>query len=177
MREPRWLPWWALASAAAIATHYFAVVTVVPMAAWLLWRLRSRGAAAAVGAVGLTGLALLPLALHQSEHVSRPWADALSASDGLLATSQSFLVGIVWTWLIHRPGVIVLGLLALGLLALAWGERRAAVLPAGVAAAGLLLPFLTSLFGPKYFTPGNELGVWPLIAVVLAIGATARRAG
>jgi 4-amino-4-deoxy-L-arabinose transferase-like glycosyltransferase len=183
LREPRWLAWWALASAAALATHYFAAVTVVPMAVWLLVRATSRrGAIAAVGGVGLVGLALLPLALHQSGHVSRPWADTLSISDGLLATSQSFLVGIEWTWLIHRPGVIVLGLIAVALAALVWlrgddADRRSAALPAGIAAVALVVPFLTTLVGPKYFTPGNELGVWPLLAVVLGIGATARRAG
>ena len=182
LREPRWLAWWAIVSAAALATHYFAAVTVVPEAIWLLARAPRRKAALAVGSVGLAGLALLPLALHQNEHVSRPWADTLSASDGLLATLQSFLVGIVWTWLIHRPGVIVLGLIALALAALVWlrgdaRDRRAAALPAAVAGVALAAPFVTSLLGPKYFTPGNELGVWPLLAVVLGIGATARRAG
>jgi hypothetical protein len=124
-----------------------------------------------VAAVALAGAALLPLALYQADHVSRPWADALSAKDGLLATSQSFLVGLTWTWLIHRPGVIVLGLLAL---AMAWRARkqREAALPAAIATVALVVPFLTSLFGPKYFTPGNELAAWPLIAVVLAMGAT-----
>lgn len=162
--------WWALASAAALATHYFAVIVVLPMAAWLLWT-RRRSAAWPVAAVVLAGLALLPLALHQSAHVSRPWAIGLSASDGLLATGQSFLVGLEWTWLIHRPGVIVLALLAV---AMAWRARhhREALLPAAIAAVALILPFLSSLVGPKYFTPGNELPAWPLIAVVLAIGAT-----
>jgi 4-amino-4-deoxy-L-arabinose transferase-like glycosyltransferase len=182
LREPRWLVWWALASAAALATHYFAAVTVVPMAVWLLVRAPRRQAAAAVAAVGAVGLALTPLALHQSEHVSRPWADVLSSSDGLLATSQSFLVGIVWTWLIHRPGVIALALVSLGLLVLLWRrgdarDHRAAALPAAIAAVALLVPFVSSLAGPKYFTPGNELAVWPLLAVILAVGATARRAG
>jgi mannosyltransferase len=168
VRGRAWL--WALAAAAALATHYFAAVVVVPMAAWLLWR-RVRRAPWAVGSVAAVGIALVPLAAYQAEHVSRPWADALSATDGLLATSQSFLVGLTWTWLIHRPGVIVLGLLAL---AMAWRARRerAALLPAAIAAVALLVPFLSSLFGPKYFTPGNELAVWPLVAVVLAMGAT-----
>jgi mannosyltransferase len=163
-----WL--WALASAAALATHYFAAAVVVPMAVALLWR-RTPRARPAVGAVALVGLALLPLALYQSDHVSRPWAEALSATDGLLATSQSFLVGLTWTWLIHRPGVIVLGLLAL---LMAWRARRVreARLPAAIAAVALLVPLASSLVGPKYFTPGNELCVWPLLAVVLAMGAT-----
>jgi mannosyltransferase len=163
-----WL--WALASGAALATHYFAAIVVVPMAVVLLWR-RVPRARWAVGAVVLVGLALLPLALYQSDHVSRPWAEALSAKDGLLATSQSFLVGLTWTWLIHRPGVIVLALLAL---VMAWRARRVreARLPAAIAAVALVVPLLSSLVGPKYFTPGNELCVWPLLAVVLAMGAT-----
>jgi hypothetical protein len=126
---------------------------------------------APIAAVALAGVALLPLLLYQSDHVSRPWANALSVKDELLATSQSFLVGLTWTWLIHRPGVVVLALLAL---AMAWRARkhREALLPAAIAAVGLLVPFLASLVGPKYFTPGNELAVWPLIAVVLAMGAS-----
>jgi mannosyltransferase len=162
--------WWALASAAALATHYFAVIVVLPMAAWLLWRRRG-SATLPVAAVVVAGLALLPLALYQSSHVSRPWAIGLSATDGLLATGQSFLAGLEWTWLIHRPGVIVLALLAL---AMAWRARRhrEALLPAAIAALALILPFLSSLIGPKYFTPGNELPAWPLIAVALAMGAT-----
>ena len=33
------------------------------------------------------------------------------------------------------------------------------------------------MLGPNYFTPGNELPVWPLLAVAFGIGATTRRAG
>jgi len=168
VRGQVWL--WALASAAALATHYFAAVVVAPMALWLLWR-RARGALWAVGAVGVVGLALLPLMHYQSEHVARPWAAGLSVKDEVAATSQAFLVGLSWNWLIHRPGTVVLGLLAL---AMAWRARhdRAALLPAALACVGLIVPLLASIAGPKYVTPGNELAVWPLIAVVLAIGAT-----
>lgn len=163
-----WL--WALASVAALATHYFAAIVIVPMALWLLLQ-RVPRARPAVGAVVLSGLVLLPLLMHQNEHVARPWADRLSVIDGATASSQAFLVGLTWTWLIHRPGVVVLGLLAL---AMAWRARRdrSALLPAAIAAFGLLVPLLGSVVGPKYFTPGNELAVWPLIAVVVAIGAT-----
>jgi hypothetical protein len=176
--ERRWLGWWALASAAALATHYFAAVTVVPELLWLAWA-RRRAAAPAIAAVVAVALALLPLLLYQDAHVSRPWANALSVGDELKATSQSFLVGIEWTWLIHRPGVVVLAVIALALAVLTWRShaRRALALPAGVAAFGLLVPFLGSLIGVKYFTPGNELGVWPLLAVVLAVGAASRRIG
>ncbi len=161
---------WALASAAALATHYFAAAVIAPMALWLLWQ-RVPRARWAITAVVAAGLALLALLLHQNEHVARPWAEGLTALDELTATIQGFLVGLTWTWLIHRPGVAVLLLLAL---AMAWHARhdRSALLPAAVAAFALIVPFLATIAGPKYFTPGNELAVWPLIAVVLAIGAT-----
>lgn len=179
--ERRWLAWWALASAAALATHYFAAVTVVPEAIWLLARAQAprRERIAAVAAVAVAALALLPLLLYQDAHVSRPWANALSVADELKATTQSFLVGIEWTWLIHRPGVWILGALAIGAALLAWrsADRRLLALPAAVAAVALLVPFLGSLVGAKYFTPGNELGVWPLLAVMLAAGAALSRIG
>jgi hypothetical protein len=83
---------------------------------------------------------------------------------------------MTWNGLTHRPGVVVLGLLAL---AMAWRARheRSARLPAAVAVCGLLVPLLASVVGSKYVTPGNELAVWPLIAVVLALGATRLLAG
>ena len=173
VRERVWL--WALASAAALATHYFAAVVIAPMALWMLWR-RVPRARWAIGAVTLAGLALLPLLRHQNEHVTRTWAEGLTVKDEVAATSQSFLIGMTWNGLIHRPGVIVLGLLAL---VLAWRARhdRAALLPAGVAAFGLVVPLAASVVGGKYVTPGNELGVWPLIAVALAMGATRLLAG
>ncbi len=173
LRGRVWL--WALASAAALATHYFAAVVIAPMALWMLYK-RVPRARWAIGAVTLAGLALLPLLLYQNEHVTRTWAEGLTVKDELASTSQSFLIGMTWNELIHRPGVVLLGLLAL---ALAWRARhdRSALLPAGIAAFGLLVPLLASVVGSKYVTPGNELGVWPLIAVALAMGATRLLAG
>ncbi len=58
---------WALASAVALLSHYFAVFLIVPQALWLLRR--SPGARRLVlppiAAVALVGLALVPLALTQ----------------------------------------------------------------------------------------------------------------
>src|SRR5262245_7217231 len=57
---------WALASALALATHYFAVFLIVPELIWLLWTKPARRPALAAGAFVLAvGLALLPLAVHQ----------------------------------------------------------------------------------------------------------------
>ncbi|HKP91096.1 MAG TPA: glycosyltransferase family 39 protein, partial [Thermoleophilaceae bacterium] len=58
---------WGVASALALATHYFAAFLVVPMAVWLLWRRRSRAAWIGVAIPAATALALLPLALEQRD--------------------------------------------------------------------------------------------------------------
>jgi mannosyltransferase len=57
---------WAVVSSLALATHYFAVFTIVPQAVLLLARSgRRRAATFAVGGVGLTLIALAPLLLYQ----------------------------------------------------------------------------------------------------------------
>jgi 4-amino-4-deoxy-L-arabinose transferase-like glycosyltransferase len=93
LRGRVWL--WALACAAALATHYFAAVVIAPMALWMLWR-RVPRARWAIGAVTLAGLALAPLLLYQNEHVTRSWAEGLTVKDEVAATSQSFLIGMTW---------------------------------------------------------------------------------
>src|SRR5262249_17237538 len=64
--------WWAVVSALALCTHYFAVFAVLPEAAWLL-RSRVRWAWPAVGVVGAAGAALVPLAIHQRNQGHTSW--------------------------------------------------------------------------------------------------------
>jgi hypothetical protein len=58
---------WGVASALALAAHYFAAFLVVPMAAWLLWRHRSRASWVAVAIPAAAAGVLLPLALEQRD--------------------------------------------------------------------------------------------------------------
>ena len=145
--RPRWLIGWAACSAAALATHYFAAFPLAVEAAWLLVSLRGRrDLLAALAIPAIVGAALLPLLLYQKAHVPRPWTSAFTVADQLKAVAQSFLVGITWTPLTHRLGVVVLGLLAaIALVALARGgrpeERRAGLLLAGLAIVSVGLPF------------------------------------
>ncbi len=63
---PRALAFWVVASALALATHYYAVLAVVPEAVWLLWIHRTRRPVQiAFAVVGLCGLGLIPLAISQ----------------------------------------------------------------------------------------------------------------
>ena len=167
---------WSAASAAALATHYFAVFVVVPQALWLAWRRRTL---APLVAPALAGAALLPLLAHQEDTVARPWADRFSVADQVAATAQEFLLGRQWTWLIHRPGFVVLAALWALALHWLWREReRRAILPLALAAAAIGVPVLVSLAGTNYLAPRNVLGAWPLLAVAVAAGAALRgRAG
>ena len=136
--RPRWLIAWAVCSAAALATHYFAVFPLAVEAAWLLVSLRGRrDLLAALAIPAVVGAALIPLVLYQKAHVPRPWTSVFTVPDQLKATVQSFLVGITWTPLTHRAGVALLAVLAAAaVVALARrgqrDERRAGLLLAGV---------------------------------------------
>jgi mannosyltransferase len=181
--ERRWLLGWAIASALAIATHYFAIFTVAAEAAWLLWRGGRRARIALSTAIpAAVAVALIPLLLYQRAHVPRPWTDIYTVKDQVLTTGEEFLVGHTFNYVIHRPGVFILGALvavALWLLARRGdpGERAAALAPLAVAGFSLLAPLVIALVGTNYIAPRNALAVWPILALVVALGLGARRAG
>ena len=85
---------WALASALALATHYFAAFLIVPEAVILL-RLapRRRVVAAAVGFVAAAGAFLLPLALQQQSMGHAAWISNAPIIGRLATTPLDFLVG------------------------------------------------------------------------------------
>ena len=60
--------WWAVFSALAVLTHFFAGFLVAPEALLLLYRLRSRATLIAVGAVAVVQAAVLPLAVSDTTH-------------------------------------------------------------------------------------------------------------
>ena len=91
---PRVLAAWVIASAAALATHYYALLAIVPQAVWLLaahWR--RRGVQVAVGAVGLCGLALIPLALSQNHTGNSGWIGKIALGPRLGQIIPHFLIG------------------------------------------------------------------------------------
>lgn len=181
--RPRWLIGWALCSAAALATHYFAVFPLAVEATWLLVSLRGRrDLLAALAIPVIVGAALIPLVHYQEAHVPRPWTSVFTVTDQLKATAQSFLVGITWTPLTHRVGVAVLALLAAAaVVALARGgrpdERRAGLLLAGLAVVSVGIPVVISSIGTNYLAPRNVLYAWPMLALLVALGAGRRSAG
>lgn len=185
LAEPRrrWLIGWAVCSALALATHYFAVFPLAVEAAWLLISLRQRRDFLVVLAIPvIVGAALIPLLLFQKAHVPRPWTSTFTVLDQIKAIAQSFLVGITWTPLTHRVGVAVLAVLAVAAVFALWRggqpeERRAGLLLAGLAVISVGVPVVISLAGTNYLAPRNVLYAWPMLALLVALGAGRRSAG
>ena len=178
----RWVFGWALASAAAIATHYFAAFMVAAGAAWLLWsgrdRLRERLAAAAIPAV--CGLALVPLALHQSREVGDEGGigdrDLLPR---LVAIPKSFLVG----YSLPLEAAVIVAAAALAGVGFVLASRsegyewHTARLAGGFAAAGILLPLAVAPLGFDYVSSKNVIGAVIPAAIALGCGFAAHRLG
>ena len=71
---PRALIAWTIISGLALATHYYALLAIVPQAAWLLAaHRRNRAVQIAFGAVAACGLALIPLAISQNGTGNANW--------------------------------------------------------------------------------------------------------
>jgi 4-amino-4-deoxy-L-arabinose transferase-like glycosyltransferase len=177
---PRALTVWAIACGLALATHYYAVVAVVPQAAWLLFvHRRQRNVLVAVGFVGLCGLALVPLALAQNSTGHDSWIRHTPFGPRLRQILPQFLIGT------NAPARKVLKFVAFALALVALGmffafgrARRGALLAGGLVLAGFLLALVFVVAGSDSLITRNLLGIWLPAAVVVAAGlATAPRGG
>src|SRR4051812_46084431 len=184
-RAARWvdgrsIALWALFSALALITHYFALFVVVPEAAWLVWRRRRREVALGVGAVAAMAVALLPLALHQQSVDLASFIRGEPIGYRLARAPKQFLVGfdtpLEVAAAVGAGGVALPGLVAA---AVRLRDRLGVRLAGGLAIAGIAIPFLLALVGVDYFETRNLLPVWLPFMVAVAAGllAGARRWG
>jgi uncharacterized membrane protein len=173
---------WALCSALALLTHYFAAFLIVPEAVLLLrGRVRERRVLAAIGAVAATGVALVPLIGAQGGR-NTSWISNWPLSGRLEATAQYYLLGES-----GRPlgrGVLLLAALPiLAALALAARqkarERTGALLCAAIGASAVLAPLALKLAGVDYFTPRYLVAAYVPLSAALALALTgaAKRVG
>ena len=172
---------WAIVSALALATHYYALLTVVPEAAWLLCRHRAeRRVIGAIALVGACGLALLPLAISQNSTGNASWIAPIPLLPRLGQILPQFLTGFQAPaeQLIQRTAEAI-ALLAVVLLAFRAdaGERRGALRAGKLVLAGFVLNLLLILGGVDDVITRNLLALWPLAVVLVAGGLGARRAG
>jgi mannosyltransferase len=177
---PRSIAAWVIASVLALATHYYALLVIVPCAVALLAAHR-RARAVGVGIViaGICGLALVPLAISQNHTGHASWISPIPLGPRLGQIIPQFLVGY------GAPGLTaleriseVLALAALVLLALRSDpfERRGALLAGGIAIAGLVINLVLVGGGIDDLITRNVIALWVPAAVCVAGGLAAVRA-
>lgn len=180
------LLWWAVFSALALATHYFAGFVVGAEAAVLLVAQRRRGVVIAVLAISTAGALLAPIALRQTEHNHAGWIAQQPLSQRLERAGAK-LVGADngGDHGARQPGPIPievpagLAVAALGLLL--WRgdeeERRSGAVAAIVGAGAVAAPLLLAAFGADYLDGRNLLPAFVPLTVLLGAGFGVRRAG
>jgi mannosyltransferase len=177
---------WALASALALGSHYFAVFAVAIEAAWLLIALRSRWRQVlpAVGAVSAVGLALLPLISAQVNPTHIGWIDHSLLSTRIFETGVSFLAGETGHVIAEPPrdhfALIPVLLVAVAALLVALRgsprEKRGAMLGLAVGCGVVLLASAAALAGRDYIVERNLLPALIPLATAVAIGFAVNRA-
>ncbi len=176
---------WGIASALALATHYFAAFPIAAEALWLLRR-RGRESVPGLGIIAAAGLLLAPLAIHQMSIGHAEWIGGRSLGHRIWETGLTFMLGETGD-IIARPehpllAVVPCLLVAVALLlAVVRGgrkERRAAGIPMILAAVTVVVPVALGLLDPSkdYVLARNLLPALVPLLVAVAVGVTLRRA-
>jgi mannosyltransferase len=185
-RRGRELAFWALASALALGSHYFAFFAVGTEAVWLAVALRDRWKVVlpALAAVGAAGAALLPLIAAQTNPNHIGWIEESPLGTRFFETGVSFLIGETGHVIAEPPRVhyaflpaIGVGLAVLALAVLGTRrERRGAGIALAVGLGVLALAGAAALVGKDYVVERNLLPALVPLAAVVALGLGASRA-
>ncbi|HLH66302.1 MAG TPA: glycosyltransferase family 39 protein [Solirubrobacteraceae bacterium] len=174
------LLWWAVLSALAILTQYFAGFLVFAEGALLLRRSRSRAALAACAAQVAV---LVPFVPHLLPRLRQPALFITSVPLGrrIQEVPVAFALGPLdnsrgasWGLL----GAAALAAIVIALLVAGAGERelRGAALAAALAGFVLVAPLALALVGHDDYIARGLMPAWPPLAVVVGAAATAARA-
>jgi mannosyltransferase len=184
--DKRNLVLWGVFSALALATHYFAVFTLVAEVILLLRR-RGRATLAGLWIIGLTALLLAPLVVHQMSYGHAEWIGSFPLGHRLWETGATFFVGETGD-IIGGPERPTLAFLPLALAAASMAllvlrgsprEKRVAAVPLAMVVLTIGVPLLLAVASvSKDFVLARNLlpALVPLLLLV-AIGFTVRRAG
>jgi 4-amino-4-deoxy-L-arabinose transferase-like glycosyltransferase len=171
---------WVVASALALATHYYAVLVIAPEVLWLLaTRRRDRSAQVGVGLVALCGLALIPLALSQNGTGRAGWIANSPFGRRVAEIFPQFTGGFTSVaYSVLEPVALALAVLGLVLLLTRSDprERRGGLIAASLALAGLVLALLLAAGGVDNLLTRNLLAIWMPAAIAVGAGFAARRA-
>jgi mannosyltransferase len=181
---------WALASALALWSHYFAFFVVGIEGLWLAVEMRGRwrNLLPALFAVAVAGLALVPLIAAQVNPTHIGWIENSALPTRLLEAGVSFLIGETGHVIAEPPRdhyalvpAIAIGLGLLLVLVLGgWRERRRAALGVGVGLGVVALAVAAALVGKDYVVERNLLPALVPLGAAAAVGFgiwRARRVG
>lgn len=170
---------WAVVSALAIATHYFAVFVVAAEAVWLLLRARPARRATVVACLvpAATLLAHVPLVLAQRGNGEAVAGSSLAAR--IAGIPKNLVVG--YSFPAEALGSALAALLVLLGAALVVRlhppERRDALVAGSLAGAAVLTPVVLALAGVDFVIARNTIAAVVPAAVCLGAGYAADRAG
>jgi hypothetical protein len=177
---PRAVSAWVLSSALALATHYYAILLIVPQALWLLTiHRRRRAVLAGVGVLGACGVGLMVLAITQISTGRGNWIGHAPLGRRLGPMFGQFLIGFGSpAYSVLEPIAVTLAILALILLVTRSTppEGRGGLVAGALALAGLILNLLLLAAGIDDLLARNALAIWAPAAVALAAGLAAARA-
>jgi mannosyltransferase len=170
---------WGVVAALALATHYYAIFLVTPMAIWLLLAgaRTNRVRLAALAPLLVALVALAPLALKQRANDTAAFIGDSALGTRILQVPKQLLVGYdspAETLLAILSAIVLLVALR-GLWALVASGARGpaqddAVQLAGLVAATLVLPALAALVGEDHLITRNLIAVAPLGAALAGAG-------
>jgi hypothetical protein len=179
--SPRAIAAWVLASGLALATHYYALLVVAPLAIWLLAaHRRRRSVHVGIATIGAFGLALIPLAINQNGTGHASWIAPIPLGPRLGQIFPQFLIGFgaPARGLLYGVAAAMVVLALVLLLVRSDGlERRAALAVGALAVGGLVLNLVFVAGGIDDLITRNVIALWVPAAVLVAAGLSARRAG
>jgi hypothetical protein len=171
---------WVLSSALALATHYYALLLVLPEALRLLAvHRRRRSVQVGLVIVGLCGLGLMLLAISQSATGRARWIGHTPLGRRLGPLFGQFLIGFGSpAYSVLEPLAVAIAIFSVMLLVVrsAPPERRGGLVAGAVALSGLVLNLVLIAAGIDDLLARNALAIWMPAAVAVAGGMAAARA-
>lgn len=173
---------WALSSALALASHYFAFFLVAIESAWLLWawRDRLRALVPALALVGFAGGALLPLVVVQANATHIGWIEHSPLAGRFLEAGTSFLIGETGHVIAEPPryafalipAALVMAALLLAAFHAGRRERRGIAIGLALGLGTVGLAALAAFLGKDYVIERNLLPALLPLAAAVAIGCS-----
>ncbi len=182
LREPRGssLAWWVAASIVGVFSHYFVAFLVGAEAVWLLLAFPSRRVVAALSVIAASVIAFVPVVLAQkSQSIDEGYALYGPLAKRFLEIPAQMLVGeqppLQRTMSVLAAALVVPALWVV-LRKATEAERRAVLIPALVAGAGVAVPLAGAAVGFDYLIARNVLPFWLPTLLIIAIGLSSERA-